>query len=186
MRFLRGAGGEMRHKNVLLCAVLGAASFHASACYTVYDRQDRVVYQSLTPPVDMSRPLHETLPARFPGGHMIFDSGECRVISSVASGGGARDMSTRSPLLTNERTAVAQKMPHKTLPGGIALVQPADATLAPGLTVLPTTRRKTSSVPNTAVMGNGPRRGGVITELRDPPVVIEEYDGKVIRREMPR
>jgi hypothetical protein len=35
-------------------------------------------------------------------------------------------------------------------------------------------------------MGNGPRRGGVITELRDPPVVIEEYDGKVIRREMPR
>jgi hypothetical protein len=178
----------MRPKHILVCAVLGAASFQAAACYTVYDRSDRVIYQSERAPVDMSRPLHETLPARFPGAHMIFDGGECPVISSVAAGGGARDMSTRSPLLTNERTAVAQKMPHKTLAGGIALVQPGDATLAPGLTVLPSTRRpsRSSSVPSTAVMGNGARRAPVITELRDPPVTIEQYGDRIIQRDAPR
>jgi hypothetical protein len=178
----------MRNKYLLLWAVLGGASFNASACYIVYDRAERVVYQSQTPPVDMSRPLHETLPSRFPGGHMIFDTAsECQVISSVAAGGGARDMATRSPLLTDERTAVATGMPHTTLAGGIALVQPRNATLAPGLTVLPSTSFAAANMPgNTAVMGAGPRPGPVITELRDPPVVIEQSGGKVIVREAPR
>jgi hypothetical protein len=178
----------MRINHLLLWAVLGAASFNASACYTVYDRAERVVYEAQTPPVDMSRPLHETLPAHFPGGHMIFDTAsECQVISSVAAGGGARDMATRSPLLTDERTAVAMRMPHKMLAGGIALVQPRDATLAPGLTVLPSTAFAAANTPvNTAVMGAGPRPGSVITELRDPPVTIEQLGGKVILRDAPR
>ena len=178
----------MRNRYLLLWAVLGAASFNASACYTVYDRSERVVYQSQTPPVDMSRPLHETLPSRFPGGHMIFDTAsECQVVSSVAAGGGARNMATLSPLLIDERTAVAMRMPHTMLAGGIALVQPRDATLAPGLTVLPSTSLAAAKMPsNTAVMGAGPRPGPVITELRDPPVIIEQSGGKVTVREAPR
>jgi hypothetical protein len=177
----------MRIKYLLLWAVLGAASFNASACYTVYDRSERVVYQSETPPVDMSRPIHETVPSRFPGGHMIFDTAsECQVISSVAAGGGARDMTSRSPLLTDERTAVAMGMPHRMLARGIALVQPRDATLAPGLTVLPSTGLAANTSGNTAVMGAGPRSGPVITELRNPPVVIEQSGRNVTVREAPR
>ena len=57
----------MKHlKCLLLCSLLGSASMQAAACYTVYDPSDRVVYHESVPPVDMSRPLHETLPARFP------------------------------------------------------------------------------------------------------------------------
>lgn len=158
----------MQRKHLLLCAVLGAASFSASACYTVYDRSERVVYQSEQPPVDMSRPIHETLPARFPGGHMIFDTaGECTQISSAAAGRGAPDTTTRSPLLTDPRTAVAMRMPHVMLAGGVALVQARDATLAPGLTVIPS-EPMIASAPNTSVMGAGPRRGAVTAPAPGP------------------
>jgi hypothetical protein len=174
----------LRRSYLLLCAALGAASFNASACYTVYDRSDRVVYQSESPPVDMSRPLHETLPSRFPGGQLVFDtSAACS--ASIAARGAARDWTTHSPLLTNERTAVAMRVPHTRLAGGIALVEPGEATLAPAVTVIPDTRLA-SARSNTSVMGAGPSRRPVITELRDPPVTIEQRGNEVIVRDAPR
>ena len=39
-----------RWTTLLLSPVLGLAAFNAAACYTVYDRSDRVVYQSERPP----------------------------------------------------------------------------------------------------------------------------------------
>jgi hypothetical protein len=142
-------------KFILIGSVLGTASFHAAACFTVYDRIDRVVYQSQTPPVDMSRPLHETLPAGF---HMIFDAGgDCPVISSVASGNGGRDMSSTSPLLTDQRTARAMRLPYTVLQSGVALVQPRDAAVAPGISVIPGSA-PSSAIPSTAVMGARPEQ----------------------------
>ncbi len=160
----------MRHwKLLLLSPMLGCASFNAAACYTVYDRSDRVVYQSEKAPVDMSRPLHETLSERFPGGHMIFGGDvECRVISSVAAGSGARNMATASPLFTNESSARAMHVRHIPLPGGIALVQPRDAVMAPGLTILP--------ADTTAVAARRAGRDTVITEWREPPMTVESLD----------
>ncbi len=64
----------MKLKLVLLVAI-GLASVNAMACYTVYDRNNNMVYNSQTPPVDMRRQLHETVPVRFPGSTMIFGSG---------------------------------------------------------------------------------------------------------------
>jgi hypothetical protein len=171
----------MRHAYLLLGAVLAAASLHASACYTVYDRSDRVVYQSQDPPVDMSRPIHETLPSRYPGGHMVFDTEpQCPVTASVAVRRRTIDTTTHSPLFTDERTAMVMGMPHRQLAGGIALVQPRDASLAPGLTVIPDTRTAANRS-NTSVMGAGPSRP-VITELRDPPITIEQTGNRVIVR----
>lgn len=61
--------------NRILFVALSLASAQAMAqCYTVYDREDRVVYQGPESPVDMSRPLHETVPGLFPGGHLVFDN----------------------------------------------------------------------------------------------------------------
>jgi hypothetical protein len=108
----------MKHlKCLLLCALLGSASMQATACYTVYDPSDRVVYHESVPPVDMSRPLHETLPARFPGGHMIFDTGtDCAHIVVTATG-------TQSyRLLTDQQTALDMKLPYAMLGHGMALV----------------------------------------------------------------
>lgn len=41
-------------------------------CYVVYGPDRQVVYRNQEPPVDMSRPLHETLPKVAPGGTMVF------------------------------------------------------------------------------------------------------------------
>lgn len=67
----------MKLKLALLC-VLGLASANALACYTVYDRSNRVMYQGAEPPVgvDMSQPLHRALERRYPGAHMVFNAGD--------------------------------------------------------------------------------------------------------------
>ena len=169
----------------LLCAVLGAASFNASACYTVYDRSDQVVYQSQDPPVDMSRPIHDTLSSRYPGGHLVFDTAaQCPATPSVAARRRAADTAAPAPLLTDERTAVAMGVPHTQLGRGIVLVQARDASIAPGPTVIRDTRLAASR-PNTSMMGAGPSRP-VITELRDPPVTIEQAGNRITVRGAPR
>lgn len=64
----------MNLKHATLLCLLGLATTQAYACYTVYGRGNQVLYSSSEPPVDMSRPLHETVPALFPGGHLVFGS----------------------------------------------------------------------------------------------------------------
>lgn len=56
-----------------LAALLPALSAgQALACYTVYNRANQVIYHAAQAPVDMRYQLHETLPAIFPQGHMVF------------------------------------------------------------------------------------------------------------------
>lgn len=60
---------------VLILAAGGLASLHVAAqCYTVYDSEDRVLYHAAQSPVDMSKPLSETVPGVFPGGRLVFDN----------------------------------------------------------------------------------------------------------------
>lgn len=136
----------MKHiGRILFCSLLASASVQAMACYTVYDGANRVLYQGEEPPVDMSLPIHETVPARFPGGHMVFDTqAACTSVVALRPApvvGG-------TPLLTNQQSAQAMRLPYTSLGGGIALVQPSDAALAPGLTVVP--------ADPTRMMGAGP------------------------------
>ena len=55
----------MKLKLAMFCA-MALAGTHAMACYTVYDTNNRVIYQGTEAPVDMSLPLHQTLKKRFP------------------------------------------------------------------------------------------------------------------------
>lgn len=56
-----------------LAALLPALSGgQALACYTVYNRANQVIYHAAQAPVDMRYQLHQTLPAIFPDGHMVF------------------------------------------------------------------------------------------------------------------
>jgi hypothetical protein len=74
----------------LIClASLGIASAlpAQAACYTVY-LGSSITYRSTTPPVDLSRPYSETLPARFGGGaSMITTNDEIGCTRVVLSGG---------------------------------------------------------------------------------------------------
>ncbi|WP_312306620.1 hypothetical protein, partial [Pulveribacter sp.] len=66
----------------LAALVTGLSAQAASAaCYIVYGADKQVVYRAQTPPVDMSRQLHETLPLVVPGGTMVFslDSSGCEL-----------------------------------------------------------------------------------------------------------
>jgi len=56
-----------------LVALLPALSAsQALACYTVYNRSNQVIYHAAAAPVDMRYQLHQTLPAVYPGGHLVF------------------------------------------------------------------------------------------------------------------
>lgn len=58
---------------VALGALLTTAfSGHALACYTVYNPANQVIYHARQAPVDMRYQLHQTLPAVFNNGHMVF------------------------------------------------------------------------------------------------------------------
>ena len=138
--------------SLVLVPLLGLASAQALACFTVFDRENRLVYQSERPPVDMSRPLHETVPSRFgPGSHMIFDGNECTAINSLAIGNGGRTPAI-SPLLTNEKAARERRLRHSSLGNGIALVQGSDAIMRPGLTVFPADTA-VAGAPDTRALG---------------------------------
>lgn len=165
----------MNLRQALLAGLLGLAAPHVLACYTVYDAAGRVIYNEETPPVDMSRPLHETLPVRFPGGHMVFDTqASCDEITPMSPSVAGRRQG--SPLLTQPRMARAMNVPYTVLAGDVALVQSRDARMRPGLTV----------VPAEAFAASPAGSGAVITELRNPPVTIIERNGRAVMGGPPR
>ena len=158
----------MTFKLVLLCS-LGLAVTQAMACYTVYDKSDRVVYSSQLPPVDMSLPLHETLPKAYPGSHMVFVTGakcerEEMTPQTIASA------LVASPLLTDRRSASDLKLPHVILDSGAALIKQRPANMKPGVVL---TERPLE------LAANRPRSNIVITEMRDPPLVATQ-DGRAL------
>jgi hypothetical protein len=164
----------MKIEQALLACLLGLAAPHALACYIVYDRDGHVVYNEETPPVDMSRPLHETLPDRFPGGHMVFDTqASCDSITPMAPVVALRG---GTPLLTDRRTARAMNVPYAVLARGIVLVQARDALVGPAVTI----------VPAEALADSPPTSGTVITELRNPPITIVQSGDRVVMSEISR
>ena len=153
----------MKHLiRVLSGSLLAAASLQAMACYTVYDPASRVMYRGEQPPVDMSQPLHQTVDSRFPGGHLVFDSATgCQDVAAARPA----PVPGGTPLLTDQHTAQAMRVPYTTMAGGIALVQPRAAAMRPGLTIVP--------APTLAAAPN-PGRESVITEWREPQAVTAE------------
>jgi hypothetical protein len=63
-----------------LAAVLVLPSLASANCYSIYDAQNRLAFQSTIAPVDLSARISEAMRARFPGGHLIMipDDSDCR------------------------------------------------------------------------------------------------------------
>ena len=171
----------MKLKLALVCTI-GFASVNAmAACYTIYDRANHVVYNSQTPPVDMSRPLHETVPIAFPGGSLVFNSsmdcprqGDAALLTAPAA------PARPSPLLTDRRTADALHLPHTILPSGVALISNPPAS-GLGVTVVATSSpAPVAAAPATLAQPAPQRRDTVITEMHNPPLTIVQQGGLVI------
>lgn len=164
----------MKLKLALLSALAFSSVNAMAACYTVYDGSNRVVYNAQTPPVDMSRPLHETLPARYPGGHLVFGPGsDCPRDVTAPVAIAARNTGKAAPLLTDRRTAAALNVPHTILPSGVALVSNPPPMLGGGITVL-------RPAPATVAQPAPQRRDTVITELHNPPLTVIQQGGMVV------
>ena len=112
----------MKPTHAVLAAMLALGTGQAMACYLVYDRGNQVVYSGATPPpgVDMSKPLHEALSGKYPGGHMVFDNtrdcptqGRLKVVSTTG----------KSPLLMDIRTAKSMGLPYTDMGNGVAMVR---------------------------------------------------------------
>jgi hypothetical protein len=114
----------------LTLLLLAGAALPAQACFTVYGPGGRVLYHALEPPVDMRGPLHETLPLRFPQGHLVFgneqDCPSADPIRPPRAGG--------TPLLTDRASAEALGRPQRSA-GEAALVPGAGPTVRPGVVV---------------------------------------------------
>ena len=137
-------------------AVLALACFAAApamACYTVYDRTNTIVYNAQVPPVDMSKPLRETLDARWPGGHMVFgNEAECPRLNAVRRQIQQASTTGRSPLLTDAKTAQAMGLPHTLLGNGVAVIADRPDNMRPGVVVA----ESGLPAPATNAMGAGP------------------------------
>lgn len=59
-------------KAAVLIAATSLVQAASAACYLVYAPDNTVVYRSFQPPVDLSMPLHATMPLVAPGGHLVF------------------------------------------------------------------------------------------------------------------
>lgn len=168
---------------VLFCS-LGLAAGNALACYTVYDASNKVVYQGQQPPVDMSRPIQQTLPRLYPGGHLVFGSGvNCprEQAQPLAAALAAPASSAGSPLLTDQQTAAAMNLRHTVLANGAAFVARRPEQLVAAVVVSPSAApRRSAQVPVGAVTAR-PRGNTVITEMHNPPLVaVEDAHGMVV------
>jgi len=172
----------MKFRKSLLVALVAAAASQAQACYTVYDGAGRVAWRSTQAPVDMSLPLHDTLPQRFPGGHMVFDTTDaCEAVVAAAPRRFAA--AGPAPLLTDRAAARDTGVPFAaTASHAIVMVQPRDAAavLAASGALNAVPAAALAGAPDTSRMGGPPARSTVITELRDPQGTIVE------RREVTR
>lgn len=72
MALLKGLRMNTALKYALAALLPVLSGGQALACYTVYNRANQVIYHAAQAPVDMRYQLHQTLPAIFPGGHMVF------------------------------------------------------------------------------------------------------------------
>jgi len=69
---------------ICIALLLGLLPLQASAaCFTVFDKQHRIIYRDTVPPIDLTGPVSEALNAKFPGGHLVISSENLNCIPVV-------------------------------------------------------------------------------------------------------
>jgi len=152
-------------KKALMAALALLAAGPALACFTVYDRNNQVLYNAQVPPVDMSKPLAETLPQKFPGGHMVFGDGtNCPIVQAAGQMRASPTAPGRSPLLTDVATARAMGLKHTVIADGVAMVQDRPDNMRPGVVLAESGLQQAGS--DTRMMGAGPARPAPSQQLQ--------------------
>ena len=87
--------------------LLATPALAQASCYSVYDSENHLSFQSTVAPIDLSQRISEAMARRFPGGHLVIspDITDCREVRA------SREPTRRrvaapgqpSPMLTNVR-----------------------------------------------------------------------------------
>ncbi|WCM91571.1 hypothetical protein M5C99_14325 [Acidovorax sp. NCPPB 2350] len=83
-----------RHAMLIAAALFAGlwSSTASAACYVIYSASQEVIYRSPTPPVDLSREIHQTLQRTAPGATLVFtlDNAGCELeLNRLPTGTGA-------------------------------------------------------------------------------------------------
>ena len=83
---------------VLLLILNTITSVIAQTCYTVYDRNGKMVYASHITPVNLSFQIHETLFEKYPDGHLVYykNSSTCSLPKTATNENINHDENSRS------------------------------------------------------------------------------------------
>jgi len=70
-------------------AALALPDAAEASCFTVFNRANQLVFQSVLTPVDLSQPIGRIVQRRFPGHHLVWseDLESCREIGSAVPAG---------------------------------------------------------------------------------------------------
>lgn len=115
----------MKRILVPLALLAGWLPLHASAvCFTVFEG-DKIVYRDLASPIDLSMPISDTLPRKYPGGQLVISTEDqmCTFITPITA------VNIRAPA---EAAAPAAPPPAAAQAEAAAAAAAATATKHPG------------------------------------------------------
>jgi hypothetical protein len=105
-----------------VAALLALPAIASANCYSIYDGQNRLTFQSTVAPIDLSARISDAMRNRFPGSYLVIlpDEADClefrsgpivspRFDAGTGSGqgtGGDRDRTYEAPLLRGARAPI--------------------------------------------------------------------------------
>ncbi len=97
-------GSSYSFKSTALAMLALTASAWAQAtCYTVYDSKNEVIYRSAEPPVDMSKPLHQTAGELPSGSRVVFTPNNSVCVTEVHALPGAKKRTSSSANMVTDQ-----------------------------------------------------------------------------------
>ncbi|MDR0259646.1 MAG: hypothetical protein LBI76_07545 [Comamonas sp.] len=97
-------GSSYSFKSTALAVLaLTASAWAQAACYTVYDGKNEVIYRSAEPPVDMSKPLHQTAGELPNGSRVVFTPDSAVCVTEVYALPGAKKLASSSANMVTDQ-----------------------------------------------------------------------------------
>jgi hypothetical protein len=117
-----------------LILLAGWLPLHATAvCFTVYEG-DRIVYRDTVTPIDLSGPISEALPAKYPGGRLLInpENDHCTLISPVTAVNIRAPAEAPAPIASAQPVAAAPQAAPAPAAAGMGKPGAAAPAAAPG------------------------------------------------------
>lgn len=151
---------------LLFClTTLGATAANA-ACFTVFDRLERVVYQAIEPPIDMSYPIAEQMARVYPPGHHLLVSPNAFCPGFDEPGNvydvplpGSRVLGGGSPALALADMGMSSFRGVETTAYGSDWTPPTAADAMPGTASAVSPERRRANLPPRTTTRSAPARG---------------------------